>query len=303
MIHPSPTFVSAVVVDIAAVVLEGLATRRRGRRVPGTAAHEPSNAAEPDASHEIPRFDARDALASCGTAVVSLAPLAVINAAMLALASLLWSARLFDLGTHWLAWCVAILGWDFLFYWEHRWEHRVRFLWAGHVTHHSSRRFNYTTAIRQSGTAWLAAVLYPMLALVGVRIPLILVAGVVSRSYQFFLHTEFVSSLPEWWGVCLNTPSFHRVHHASNHQYLDKNLAGMFMWDRCFGTFEPEREPVQYGIVHNVDTYNPLRLAFHEYVDIAHDVRSARGWRTRIGYVLRPPLWMPAVLAPPAPAR
>jgi hypothetical protein len=114
--------------------------------------------------------------------------------------------------------------------------------------------------------------------------------------YQFWIHTETVGRLPRWFEAVMNTPSHHRVHHATNPRYLDRNYAGVFIvWDRLFGTFEPERddEPCRYGIVKNLGTFNLLWAAFHEWVGIARDLAGARSWRERWMYVAGPPGWSP----------
>ncbi|MFN8036840.1 MAG: sterol desaturase family protein [Acidimicrobiia bacterium] len=240
-------------------------------------------------------YERRDTWASLGMGIGSLFFVGLINLAMLWVASFVWDHKLVDVGTGVFGWTVAIVGWDFVYYWHHRWEHEIRLLWAAHVNHHSSQRFNLSTALRQSWTTWPTIVLYPSLALVGVKPEMILVAAGINLIYQFWVHTEIVGRLPGWYELVLNTPSHHRVHHGSNARYLDRNYAGILMiWDRMFGTFEPERERVVYGLTKNIRTYNLLRIAFHEYVALWHDVRGARSWRDRIGHVVHGPAWQPS---------
>ena len=118
--------------------------------------------------------------------------------------------------------------------------------------------------------------------------------------YQFWIHTEKIGRMPRWYEAIFNTPSHHRVHHGSNEQYLDRNYAGiMIVWDRLFGTFEPEGERVRYGLTANIGTFNPLRVAFHEWVAVWRDVRGAANWRARLGYMFKGPGWGP----PPATAK
>jgi sterol desaturase/sphingolipid hydroxylase (fatty acid hydroxylase superfamily) len=237
----------------------------------------------------------RDAWTSvlCGaTATIAWIPL---NLLIFGLASWLWTYRLFDLGTGPLAWAVILLGWDFSFYWQHRLEHEVRLCWAGHITHHSSQYFNFATALRQAWTPWTGPLIYPWWALLGIRPEMILIAGGWNLFYQFWVHTETVDRLPAWVESWLNTPSHHRVHHGANPQYLDKNYGGvLILWDRLFGTFEPELRRVKYGLTKNIDTYNPLRIAYHEMADIARDVRAATGLRAKLGHVFGHPGWTPA---------
>lgn len=228
-------------------------------------------------------YERRDAWTSvlCGaTAMIAWIPL---NLATFAVAGWLWPYRLLDLGGGALAWAVILLGWDFSFYWQHRAEHEVRLFWGGHVTHHSSQYFNYSTALRQSWTPWTGPLFYSWWALLGVRPELILVAGGWNLFYQFWIHTEALDRLPVWAEAWLNTPSHHRVHHGANPQYLDRNYGGvLIVWDRWFGTFEPERERVAYGLTKNVGSYNLVWVQLHEYMAIIRDLLRAARWRERL---------------------
>jgi sterol desaturase/sphingolipid hydroxylase (fatty acid hydroxylase superfamily) len=211
-----------------------------------------------------------------------------------ALFAVCYRSRLVDVGDGALGWTVAILGWDFLYYWYHRAGHEVRLLWASHVNHHSSRRYNLSTALRQTWTPFAGMLFYAPLALAGVRPAMIVTAGAINLLYQYWIHTEAIDRLGAMERV-FNTPSHHRVHHGVNPQYLDRNYGGiLIVWDRLFGSFEPERERPIYGLTKNIETFNPLRIAFHEYAAIARDVLRARDWRERLGYVLRYPGWRPA---------
>ena len=197
-----------------------------------------------------------------------------------------------DLGTGPWAWGAAILGWDFIYYWNHRASHESRWLWAVHVVHHSSERYNLSTALRQPvAESVTLTVPYGLLALAGVRPALIEQARGINLIYQFWIHTEAIRRLG-WFERVFNTPSHHRVHHGSNRQYLDRNHGSiLILWDRLFGTFEEEDEPVVYGLTTDIETYNPVAIATHEWVDIAEDVASARTWRDRWSFLLRGPGW------------
>ncbi|HET8561703.1 MAG TPA: sterol desaturase family protein [Marmoricola sp.] len=197
-----------------------------------------------------------------------------------------------DLGTGKAALVAAILGWDFLYYWNHRLSHESRWLWAVHVAHHSSERYNLSTALRQPvAEGFTLSVPYGLLALLGVRPALIEQARGINLIYQFWIHTEAINRIGRLERV-LNTPSHHRVHHGSNRQYLDRNHGSiLIVWDRIFGTFEEEDERVVYGLTRNIDTYNPLRIATHEWRDIAVDVARSRRWSDRFSYLLRGPGW------------
>mgnify|MGYP006282151655 CR=1 FL=1 len=197
-----------------------------------------------------------------------------------------------DLGTGVLAWSAAIVGWDFLYYWNHRLQHESRWMWAIHVVHHSSEHYNLSTALRQPvGEALGMFVPYGVLAFLGVRPELIDHARAINLIYQFWIHTEAIDRL----GVAeevLNTPSHHRVHHGVQQQYLDRNHGGiLILWDRMFGTFRREGERVRYGLTQNIDTFNPIRIAAHEYVDIARDLARSTTWRERLARAFAHPGW------------
>ena len=230
-----------------------------------------------------------------GSAVTSLAS-AVVTV------STLWSAetagkKLFrlsplDLGTGPLAYAVAILGWDFIYYWNHRFDHESRWLWAMHVVHHSSERYNLSTALRQPvAEALTIYVPYGLLSLLGVRPALVQDARAINLIYQFWVHTEVIRSIGPFERV-FNSPAHHRVHHGSNREYLDRNHGSiLILWDRLFGTFEPEGQKVVYGLTTNIDTFNPARIASHEWIAIARDVFRSETWKDRVGYLVRGPGW------------
>lgn len=205
----------------------------------------------------------------------------------------LWEKRLLpDLGSGPLATALAIAGWDFIYYWNHRLMHECRALWAIHVVHHSSERYNLSTALRQPVADALGAyVPYSLLALFGIRPSLINTARGLNLLYQFWIHTETVDSLGPA-EEALNTPSHHRVHHGSNGKYLDRNHGSiLIIWDRLFGTFEREDEQVRYGLTKNIGTFNPLRIATHEHREMLADVARSTNWRDRLSFVLRGPGW------------
>ena len=197
-----------------------------------------------------------------------------------------------DKGNGPLPWFVAIAGWDFLYYWNHRFMHEVRALWAIHVVHHSSERYNLSTALRQPVADVLGLWLpYGVMARYGIRPHLLTQARALNLLYQYWVHTETIRTLGPAEEV-LNTPSHHRVHHGSQRQYLDRNHGSiLIVWDRLFGTFEREDERVVYGLTTNIETYNPVKVATHEYRDIVRDVAGSTTWRDRLGFVLRGPGW------------
>ena len=190
---------------------------------------------------------------------------------------------------------LAVLLYDFCDYWLHRVSHDSALFWAAHVVHHQSRRFNLSTALRQESAYALSGwpFFLPM-AVVGVPPAQFALAGIVVLFYQFWIHTEHVGSLGplDRW---LSTPSNHRVHHATNARYLDRNYGAILVvWDRLFGTFEPESEPCVYGTTVPLAGWDPLHAVSANYVDLWRRFGRARGWRDRLGVLFRPPSWAPA---------
>lgn len=189
---------------------------------------------------------------------------------------------IFDIGYQWWAWILLIFLNDFLFYWFHRWSHEIRILWASHSVHHSSEVMNFSTSIRGVFIIMLYRfIMWFPLAWIGFDPEHIIIVDALAFFYQFPIHTRTMKS----WGFLeyfLNSPSHHRVHHGSNPKYLDKNYGAVFIiWDRMFGTFEPEVEKPDYGITKPVNSYNPVYLVFHEFIDLLKDMkqyRSPKAW-------------------------
>jgi len=201
--------------------------------------------------------------------------------------------------TQWYTWVIAIVGVDLLFYTYHRIAHRVRLIWATHQAHHSSEYFNFATALRQKWNNSGEILIWVPLPLLGVPPWMVFAGFSINLIYQFWVHTERIDKLWRPIEFIFNTPSHHRVHHGMDPQYLDKNYAGIFItWDRLFGTFQPETYRPRYGLTKPVNTFNIWKLQTREYVAIAHDVRAARRWRDKLGYVFGPPGWQPRLTVP-----
>lgn len=242
------------------------------------------------------RYEARDTAASLmmgfGNVIVGV----VFAFLAVDLARLVEPYRLADMGWSWMAFVVCFVGYDLTFYWSHRASHRIRWMWANHVSHHSSQHYNLSTALRQPWTGALTPALLFDVPLLVLGFPFEMVGFVTGLNLigQFWIHTEAIGRLPAPLEYVLNTPSHHRVHHAGNARYLDSNYAGVFIvWDRMFGTFvaEDDADPPRYGIVHNLMTFNPLKVAFHEWIAIADDLVHARSLREWVGHFVGPPGW------------
>ena len=195
----------------------------------------------------------------------------------------------------WWAWVLCFFADDFTFYVHHRASHEVRILWAAHVNHHSSQKINFGTALRQSWTEILYKYFWwTWLPLLGFEPLMVMIMMSISLIFQFFQHTEAVRKFPKVVEFFFNTPSHHRVHHASNIRYLDQNHAGvLIIWDRMFGTFaeEDDKEAPVYGITKNIESYNPLIIASHGFKELWEDVRRAPNLGSKLKYLFMPPGW------------
>ena len=197
-------------------------------------------------------------------------------------------------------WIVAFVAYDFCYYWKHRAGHRSRIFWASHIAHHQSEEFNLSTALRQTGTDYVGFVFYLPLYFAGTPPAAVVTVGSLNLIYQFWVHTEHVRRLGplEWIFV---TPSNHRVHHARNSEYIDRNYGGVFIvWDRLFGTFKDERPeaPCVYGITTGLKSFNPLWANVHFWVDTAKLAWRTRRWRDKLRIWFMPPAWIPEDLGP-----
>jgi sterol desaturase/sphingolipid hydroxylase (fatty acid hydroxylase superfamily) len=207
-------------------------------------------------------------------------------------------ARLVTLPASWWVLAACFVLDDLLFYVFHRSAHRVRWFWASHVVHHSSQHYNLSTALRQTWTGPLSLSFAFRLPLVLLGFPpaMVFFCAGLNFVYQLWIHTEAIRRLPGWIEAVMNTPSHHRVHHATNPGYVDRNYGGVFIiWDRLFGSFVAERpdEPCRYGILPQLSSNNPLRIALHEWIRIVLDVWHAANWRHRLRFLIGPPGWTP----------
>jgi sterol desaturase/sphingolipid hydroxylase (fatty acid hydroxylase superfamily) len=206
----------------------------------------------------------------------------------------IYEYRLFTIEASIIAWIALLFLDDFCYYWAHRFGHVSRLFWASHIIHHSSQRYNLSTALRQTWTGgFFTFIFYTPLAIIGFHPLMMLTMQAVNLLYQFWIHTEFVKSIG-FLESFMNSPSHHRVHHGSDIKYLDKNYAGIFIiWDKLFDTFKKEEERPKYGILHNIQTYNPLKIASHEWISIFNDLKTSRSLKEFIAYIFAAPGWSP----------
>ncbi len=240
-------------------------------------------------------YEPKDTLTSLAFGLGSTVAGLLSGGAFLALFLWAWQFRLVDVPWVWWAWVACFVLDDLAYYWVHRFGHRVRWFWASHVNHHSSQHYNLSTALRQTWTGFLTLgfVFKLPLVLIGFHPGMIAICAGFNLIYQFWIHTEAIDRMPRWFEAVMNTPSHHRVHHATNPRYLDRNYAGVFIvWDKLFGSFEPENrdEKIRYGIVRQLGSFNLLWAVFHEWIGIAADMWRAP-WKHKLSYLLREPGW------------
>ena len=241
------------------------------------------------------RHDNRDFFASLALLAGTI-PVSFITTGIIAFTySFIYQFRFFTIPSScWWSWPILFFGDDLSYYWFHRNSHKIRFFWASHMVHHSSENFTLTSGLRVPWTGNLTGnfLHWVWMPLIGIEPAMVMLMKSTSAIYQFWLHTEKIYKLPKWFEAVFNTPSHHRVHHASNVEYLDKNHAGtLIVWDKMFGTFQSETTRPKFGLTENIKSYNPLVIAFHEWKNIVMDMRRSKKLKDRINYLFKPPGW------------
>lgn len=234
--------------------------------------------------------DVRDTMASLSLGLGQVLLAVILSSALLAIDMTLYEHRIHTFGNTWYELLLLFLIMDFSFYWWHRASHRSRFFWANHVNHHSSTEYNFSTALRQP---FFSPVLRPLfffyIPWMGFDPKMMVLMGVISLIWGVWSHTKHIGRLG-FLEYIIITPSAHRVHHGSNPEYIDKNYGGIFVfWDILFGTYQREVNPVVYGITRNINSYNPLRIIFHEWQALYRDVVQSRSLGEAFLRTFRPP--------------
>lgn len=190
----------------------------------------------------------------------------------------------------WWSFILCLILSDFARYWAHRVAHEQRIWWATHVPHHSSKNYNFSVSFRLSWVQQVKLIFFIPVAFLGFDPVMFFIVHQIEVLYQYWIHTEFIRKFPKPIEFIFTTPSHHRVHHATNKNYLDKNYGSTFIiWDRIFGTFQPEEEQAIYGITKPINTINPFFLVFHEFADIARDFRKARNLKQKMKVIFGNP--------------
>ena len=246
---------------------------------------------------EVKGYQTKDAFASIAMGLGNVFLGFLSKAIVLAAFFLIYeNFRLFTIPKVWWSFILLFFADDLSYYWFHRISHECRLFWASHVVHHSSQYYNLSTALRQTWSGgFYTFIFWLWLPLLGFHPAMIMLQMSISLLYQFWIHTEAIDKMPKWFEAVFNTPSHHRVHHGNNPIYLDRNHAGiLIIWDKLFGTFQPEleEEKVQYGLVKNISTYNPVKIAFIEWVNMFKDAFTERkSLQNRLLYLIKPPGW------------
>jgi len=229
-------------------------------------------------------YGAGEAVASVGIAIGRAIAKPVMIFALAGLYMFVYELRVFTVDmTQWWAWVLVFFGADFLYYWMHRFKHEIRWMWADHSVHHSGNRMNVFMNFRLGWTGLIVGtwLMHLPLVLLGFHPSAVITTYALSLVWQAWIHTDMIGKLWRPFEYVLNTPSHHRVHHSRNPVYLDKNYAGLLIvWDRMFKTFqeELEDEPCDYGLVHKLESNNPVKIAFNEWGNLIRDVRVAKTW-------------------------
>ena len=238
-------------------------------------------------------YNQEDTLCTIGLLVGNIIVAFSIKGLILAFHFYLYQFKILELASIlplWAMWLLTFIMIDLVFYVYHRMSHMVRFLWAIHLSHHSSKEMNFAVSFRQ---AWFGPIskipFFMALPLLGFDPTIIAVTGVISTLWGIVGHTQIIGKLgPLEW--IFNTPSHHRVHHGSNKQYIDKNYGNLLIiWDRMFGTFEPEEEPVKFGLVNNVNTYNPAKITFMAWSSMIDDIKKKKNLSEMFSTIMEPP--------------
>ena len=191
-------------------------------------------------------------------------------------------------------WAFAFIAYDFSYYWFHRMSHEINVLWAGHVVHHQSEEYNLTTALRQTSGGFFGFMFYLPMALIGIDPYMLVTVGSLNLIYQFWVHTRHIKRMPAWYEAIFVTPSHHRVHHAQNPLYMNKNHGGVFiLWDKWFGTFQAEldNEPVIFGITKPLASWNPIWANIDTYWALAKDSWRTERWQDKIAVWFKKTGW------------
>ena len=243
------------------------------------------------------RHDNKNMMVGIGLGLGAI-PISFLTKGMILCAyTFIYQIRLFTMPSNsWWVWVLCFFLYDFSYYWYHRLSHQIRFLWASHIVHHSSEKFTLSAGLRVPWTSNVTGIFlfWAWIPLLGIEPYVIIFMKSMGLLYQFFLHTETIVKLPKWFEAIFNTPSHHRVHHASDVDCLDKNHAGtLIIWDKLFGTFQEETHKSKYGLTGDIKSFNPIIIEFHEWRRLLNDLKKAKSFKNQVHYLFDSPGWSP----------
>jgi len=238
-------------------------------------------------------YDKRETIGSTLVGLGNVAIGVALKTGLFAIMVLAYNLVPWRMEFNWWTFIPCYILFAFCSYWAHNISHRMRFLWATHVAHHSGEHYNLTVSFRLSWVQWFKIIFFLPVPLAGFHPVVVFFVNQIAILFQFWQHTEYIGKLHPWLEYIIATPSNHRVHHGSQPKYINKNYGATFIiWDRIFGTYQPEDEPVKYGITKNLEhahKHDPIHINFHEYVDMLRDIKKARTWREGFFFVFGDP--------------
>lgn len=241
-------------------------------------------------------YNSLDTISATFIGIVNVGISALLKIGIFATMLFFYNVIPWSIPREWWAYILCIITIDFFRYWSHRLTHVNRFWWATHVTHHNSEKYNLSVAFRLGWTQHIKFIFFIPIILMGFDPVLFFICHQIEVLYQFWIHTEYIRKLPAPIEYIFVTPSHHRVHHSTNHQYIDKNFGStLIIWDRIFGTFEAEEQQAVYGITTPLNTYNPVTLNFHEWKDMLLDVIKSRSLKEAYAMMFTSPSKLEAV--------
>lgn len=235
-------------------------------------------------------YNSKDFLASLTIGLVQVAQSVVTKAITLVLVIGVYNLSPFRIPINWFTSILCFIILDFIRFYAHKVGHETNLFWATHVTHHNSEKYNLSTSFRLSWTQQIKLIFFLPISFLGFHPLVFFVCHQIAVLYQFWIHTEYIRKLPRWFRFIFVTPSHHRVHHGRNEKYLDKNYGSTFIiWDRLFGTFQPEEERPEYGVIDQPTGYNPIKLNFHVWQTVVQNMKKAPNVFAAIKILFQPP--------------
>ncbi len=236
-------------------------------------------------------YDGKDTVAATAVGIINVMLGALLKIVTFGIVLFVYNRVPWSIPHTWWAYPICLIWIDFWRYVAHKVAHENRFWWATHVTHHSSPKYNLSVSFRLGWTQYIKIIFFLPVIITGFDPIVFFICHQIEVLYQFWIHTEYIKKLPRPIEYIFTTPSHHRVHHATNDRYIDKNYGSTFIiWDRMFGTFQPEEETPVYGITKEIEKpYSPIYLCFHEWADLVRDVIKAKGYKEKLRVTFGPP--------------